>query len=773
LQKRWIMPESVVVPADLRDFVGGHSVVAETLVRRGITTIDAARVFLDPEAYSPAPPSDFPGMHAAVERLVRAIRHQERICVWGDFDVDGQTSTTILVTTLRDLGADIVYHIPVRATESHGMKVPWLQKELDKGARLILTCDTGIDAHTAIDYASARGVDVIITDHHELPQTLPSACAIVNPHLLADTHPLHTLPGVGVAYKLAEALYDWAGRPADVQQYLDLVALGIVADVAVQTGDARYLLQKGLQALRNTQRLGLRELMRWGNISSAHLSEDDIGFGLAPRLNALGRLDDANVIVEFFTTADLGRARILSSQLEALNARRKMLCEQVFAAAQSQIEQNPDLLEDAALVLTNPTWSPGVIGIVANRLVDRYQRPVVLLTTPPDDLAHGSARSIAGCHITEAIAAQSDLLSGFGGHQMAAGLALPAENIPAFRKRLSKVVREHVGTLAAPTLYIDGQIAFADVSFELLQDINRLGPFGAGNPALHLFTNSVKVINKRTLGRDAKHLLLTVEDSAGTSQQVVWWQWNGTILPEAEFDLVYSLHLNTFRGTARLQLVYEAIRDVVIVEPTLLPGRVLQVIDYRQEPHPMTLLKPLLAQSDVQVWQEAVLTDEKIGEPRHELTQSSNLIIWTTPPGPDELQVAIRRVQPENIYLFCVTSNLDTVPAFLKYLTGLIKYALRVHDGNIHISQLAAQLGQREAIVRLAVTWLVAQGYVRICTEHDDALRLQPDIVHPLTSENKPLIRQLQLSLGETVAYRKYFKQMALDDLEQSLSSAL
>jgi single-stranded-DNA-specific exonuclease len=241
--------------------------------------------------------------------------------------------------------------------------------------RVLLTCDTGIDAHEAVAYANARGVSVVITDHHELPPELPQAHAIVNPHLLPAGHPLGTLPGVGVAYKLTEALYAWAGRPDDAAQYLDLVALGLVADVAELSGDARYLLQRGLRALRTTSRLGLQELMRWANLVPARVSEEDIGFGLGPRLNALGRLDDANVIVEFLTTTDLTRARILASQLEAHNARRKLLCDQVFAAAHAQLEENPALLDSAALVLGHATWPTGVVGVVANRLVDSISAP--------------------------------------------------------------------------------------------------------------------------------------------------------------------------------------------------------------------------------------------------------------------------------------------------------------------------------------------------------------------------------------------------------------
>ncbi|HEY5596874.1 MAG TPA: DHH family phosphoesterase, partial [Candidatus Bipolaricaulota bacterium] len=259
--KRWIEPDPAEVPAEFLEKIGGHPLVAHTLWRRGMTDPAQALAFLDPRVYRPASAWELPGMEQAVERLFKALKVREKICVWGDFDVDGQTSTTLLVSTLQELGADVFFHIPLRDTESHGIKLPALRHVLGQGAQLVLTCDTGIGEHEPIIYAQSQGVDVIVTDHHALPAELPQAHALINPQMLPPQHPLRTLPGVGVAYKLAEALYERAGRPGEAEKNLDLVALGIVADVAVQRGDTRYLLQRGLEALRRTQRVGLQALM--------------------------------------------------------------------------------------------------------------------------------------------------------------------------------------------------------------------------------------------------------------------------------------------------------------------------------------------------------------------------------------------------------------------------------------------------------------------------------------------------------------------------------
>ncbi|MEA3342433.1 MAG: DHH family phosphoesterase, partial [Chloroflexota bacterium] len=366
----WIEPSTIEAPEALRAAVGGHPLVAETLARRGFTELGAARAFLDPDYYEPAPSTALPGMVEAAERLERAIRQGEQICVWGDFDVDGQTSTTVLVSTLQDLGASAQYYIPNRQEGGHGVHIPILKRLIGAGVELVLTCDTGVTAHEAIAYAQAQGVDVIVTDHHDLPPALPDACAVTDPKLLPDDHPLRELPGVGVAYKLAQLLYERAGRAEEAAQYLDLVALGIVADVATQTGDTRYLLQRGLEALRRTERLGLQALIVVAELDPDRLTGEHIGFQLAPRLNSLGRLADATVAVEFLTTGDLSRARILASEMDGLNARRKLLCDQVFQGAQAQLERDPSLLVHRALVLSHPDWPAGIVGIVAGRLAE-------------------------------------------------------------------------------------------------------------------------------------------------------------------------------------------------------------------------------------------------------------------------------------------------------------------------------------------------------------------------------------------------------------------
>ena len=748
--------------------VGGHPLVAQTLARRGITAPAEARAFLDPGHYQPIPPTELPGLEAAARRLTDATWRHEPICVWGDFDVDGQTATTILVSTLRALGAEVTFHIPVRERESHGVNLPTLREIIARGARVVLTCDTGITAHDAADYARQQGVDFIITDHHDLPPSLPEALAVVNPKLLPENHPLGTLPGAGVAYKLAEELCSLLPPPSfQVSSLVDLAALGIVADLAVQTGEARYLVQRGLEALRMTDRPGLKALMESAELNPARLTEEHIGFVIGPRLNALGRLADANLSVEFLTAQDVSRARVIATTLEGLNARRQLLTSQVFQAAQAQIERQPDLLHDPALVLWQPAWPAGVIGIVASRMVAHYGRPVVLLASPPGELARGSARSIPGINITAAISEQKELLANFGGHPMAAGLSLEVEHLPDFHRGLIDTIRRMTGGILPETgIQIDGYLTLPELSLDLAEDLQRLAPFGPGNPALVLAARNLRLIKHAPIGRGDEHLQLIVEDENGNSCKVLWWQGGGWLpmvkntLQQGCFDLAFTLRASDYRGARDIQVEWvdaRPLETMTMEEPT----RRIEVVDYLEQEHLLAILKKLVAEKVVQVWGEAEATQKlsAVGitaRGRHELAACPALAIWTTPPGPVELQAALEQSRPDVVYLFGVDPETADQHSFMKRLAGLVVYALNHHAGQADLAILAAATAQNEVTVRKGLDWLAAHGDVAIVSEENSQLKLAPG--HKVkTSEFEQVAVTLQALLVETAAYRAYF----------------
>ena len=754
---KWITPPSQEVP-DAFSELNLHSIAEQTLLRHGIDNLSAAKAFLDPNEYTPTDGWEMPDLRTAVDRVNQAINTRESICVWGDFDVDGQTSTALLVQTLQSLGADVHWHIPIRATESHGIKIPYLKEVIDNGAELILTCDTGVSEIEAIDYANSRGVDVVITDHHDLPEKLPNAVAVVNSKRLPEEHPLSTLPGVGVAYLLAQKLLEKKNSPFIIHHssLLDLVALGITADVADLHGDARYLLQRGLIELRQTKRLGLQTLYEVAGINPLTVNEGDIGFGIAPRMNAIGRLGDANIMVEFLTTQNPARARVIATQLEGLNTQRRLLTSQIYAAAEAQIEQNPKLKETAALILAQKNWAPGVIGITASRLGERYHKPVILLSVGEDGVARGSARSVAGIHITKAIAAQSDILHGFGGHPMAAGMALDADKIPAFRRRISKTILDNLGDagLPAETHLISAWLPLKDLDLSLSAELNKLAPFGPQNPPLILASRDLTLSHFAKIGKNKEHLRLTVRDKEGNAQSILWWRADEEDLPPkgSKFDLAFKMRTGEYKGNPQLTLEMVDFRITEEVEKVESGKKEIEVIRLKVEDWKIESLKVGKFESFVEG------KSEYKGKNRYELEEAEILAVLTSPPSAKAWRDILERVKPEKIYLVGINPPEITAQEFLKNLAGMVKYTLAKKDGQTTISALAAVTAQREDTIRLGLEWLSAGGQVVVDVIEDNVqLSQASEVSRSAKYVKEELFIAVKGLLGETVAFRAWF----------------
>jgi single-stranded-DNA-specific exonuclease len=770
----WLEPQPVVVSASLQEAVGGHPLVTETLARRGIRTADAARAFLDPDAYTPAPPTDLLDLTTAIDRLHGAIERCERIVVWGDFDADGQTATAVLLETLRTLGADVVFHIPGRH-EGHGLHVKTLEYLIAEGARLFLTCDTGVTAHTAVARANTLGAEVIITDHHVPGQQLPPALAVVNPHRLpmgaqrvtTAAHPLYTLTGVGVAFQLAKAL-----EPITAEHTLDLVALGTVADVGMLIGDNRFLVQRGLEALRTTTRPGLQAIYQAANLRSEGLTEEHISFVLGPRLNALGRLADAARGVDLLTTDNHLHARTLATEVEGLNARRQWLTKQVADAALGQIERDPSLLADyQALVLSHTTWPSGIIGIVAGRLAEQFGKPTVLITTPPDQLARGSGRSVSGVDLISALsdcAASSDsapLLASFGGHPGAAGFSIEAEQIPELRSALSRAVAAQVETIPEPTLAVDAYVELTDLTLDLVKELNRLAPFGPGNPPLTLAVRDLQVLSQATIGRTDEHRRITVEDAHDRTQTIFWWHGTGWPLPQGRFDLALTLRASDYRGQAELQIEWIGAREREPARIEIQPAPTIKIRDCRTASNQETTLRQLVAEGNVQVWAEGEGPAGVEAHTRCNLVPSPRLVVWTLPPGPHLFQAVLAQVEPEEVILFNHDPGLDEMTAFLNRLAGMVKFALARRGGRIALEAASANLAHRISTLVAGLECLAAQGTIAILERGDKSWRLTEGVENPVPGATDLARAHLRALLDETSAYRDYIRNAPVSSM--------
>lgn len=763
---KWILPKQVEINPELKQYLSGHPLIAKTLVRRGVTTPDQARSFIYPEHYQPAPSSDLPDLDKAADRLLQAASRQETIGIWGDFDVDGQTSTAILFSALQNLSLKPHYYIPLRETESHGINLPGLQQFLENNLDLLITCDTGIAEFEAVDLAADQGVDVIITDHHELPPRLPEALAVINPHRLPEQHQLYSLPGAGVVYKLIEQVYVQLGK--NPQPYLDLVALAIVSDVALQKDDTRYLLQKGLHQLRANQRPGLSAIYEQINLDPQKITAQDIGFQIGPRLNALGRLADANPGVEFLTTTDPQRARILALRLESLNNRRRSLTDEIYQSALDKLTDHPGLLNDySALVLSDPGWHPGIIGIVASRLVERFQKPTFLFVEE-DDQARGSARSLKGISIIQAIAEQTSLLSSFGGHQMAAGMRLPIKKIPELRRKLSASIQTQISELKfEPAVVLDGQITLPELSLDLVDDISRLAPFGPGNPPLTLWCPNLNIVKSVTIGRDRSHRKLIVQDDYRTQQEVLWWNSSDLPLPEGRFDLAFSISDSTFRGKRQLQLTFSAYRELEDApsRAAALPPR-MKIIDWRNSPQPKAALEKILSEhDDVFIWAEGYPPPLPQGSGRRKFHPAANLIVWTIPPNRYLFKRAVEEVNPTTIYLFAKHPPATKIDDFLKTLAGLIKTDLgKDQPSSLELDRLGEATAQSVTTIRKGLIYLENRGFIKnLSLSQSQAFLLPGDNTASKTLEESK--HRLISNFNESQAYRLNFLSVPKDHI--------
>ncbi len=795
--------------------------MARLLAQRGIVTAEKALPFLDSGAYAPAPPSALVGLDRAADRLIDAVREGRNFLVWGDFDVDGQTSTTLLVAALQELAGPerVRFHVPNRFSEGHGIRPQKLEALLEDRSfepHVLLTCDTGIGDGEAIGVAKEAGLTVVVTDHHDLPaefadaelgeeppcgepvdvagrQSVRRADAIVNPKFLRVNDPLRTLPGVGVAFKLVQRLYELAGDPEGADQFLDLVALGIVADVAEQMHDTRYLLQIGLDRLRRTERIGLKALMESARLSPDSVDAQSIGFQIGPRMNALGRLDDATVAVELLTTDDAIRAGQLAAQMERLNGERRLLTSQITQTAFDMLEREPVLLDFNAIVLANPHWHAGIIGIVAARLVEAYHKPTVLLCSPPSEPARGSARSTAGVDIGSAIAGCADLLMHHGGHPGAAGVTLEAANIDRFRRELSRQVDQHRIDSGPEGLHIDAAMPFSELSLTLAEEIERLAPFGNGNPLPKFVSHSLSVIQDRRIGRDGTHRRLVLQDREERRQTAVWWRSADVELPGGAVDIAFTLGINEYRGARTAQLTLEAVRPAEEGA-----GRGIEAtgsIDGLAGEIPIhDLRRELVSAGDLPDFDSAVWYAEgtRLGDvplrSRLEAAQGETglpLVLWSSPPSPELLHWLVESVAPSELYLVGRDTAEAHADAVLKQVAGMAKWSLQAgseggqrgagQEGLLPIDRLAARIGVTEEIVRCSLLWLEQKGLLQLkgWEEGDVARVMAGDGSVGGGGERKLLQEELKELLAEVRAYRRFFQRAPVGALELELQGSV
>ncbi|HVS99930.1 MAG TPA: single-stranded-DNA-specific exonuclease RecJ [Solirubrobacterales bacterium] len=525
--------------------------VAVTLVRRGYRTPAEARAFL--AADESHPPEAFRRMDEVVALVHTAIEAGERITVHGDFDVDGVSATALLVGALRELGADCDWLIPDRIADGYGLSKENVEKLAARGTALLITVDCGITAVEQVALAQELGMEVVVTDHHQRGEELPG-CLILHPEV--SEYPFTSLCGTAVAWKLATALREGAA-PDDGDADLDLVALATVADVVPLVGENRSLVKRGLVEMRRTGRVGLRALMEASRCEPGRLDEGDLAFRLAPRINAAGRLYRADAGVELLLSDDEARAKQIAEELGRANSERRATEREVDAAAEAALRELPDGSKEAnGLVLAGEGWHPGVVGIVASRLVERHHRPVVVISLDGEGGGRGSGRSIPGFDLHAALEACSEHLESFGGHKAAAGLSLRAEKLEAFRASFAAHANEALGPEdLRRTERIDAMVGGVGLGLDLAEELGQLAPFGMGNPGVRLMVPSARVTDVRTMGEEGKHARFSLHSGAHRALGVAFGRSSLGVDDDDMLDATVRLEVNHWNGAIEPRVV--------------------------------------------------------------------------------------------------------------------------------------------------------------------------------------------------------------------------
>lgn len=571
MEKRWIPPPPVdLTLADrLAAELETSALVARLLMARGISDAVQARIFLEPSLDDLHDPFLMAGMPQAVARLQQAVASGKPIMIYGDYDVDGITGSALLYRALSEFTPNVSCFLPNRARDGYGLAASGIDEAARRGAGLLITVDCGITAHHEVEYAQASGIDCIITDHHETKESLPPAVAVLDPKRADCPYPYKELAGVGVAYKLLQAFFQASSLPdSRLREHLDLVALGTVADIVPLTGENRILARFGLERLRSSLKPGLVALLEASGLAGRSLESSHIVFILGPRLNAAGRMGDADASLLLLTTEDREQAAAVARRLEEENRRRKEVDDRILAEAMDMVDSGVDLDRERVIVLASDSWHQGVIGIVASRLVERYYRPTVLISLD-GNLGKGSARSIPAFHLHQALKDCSGHLVGFGGHKYAAGLVIESGSIGPFREQINRLAGETLtGEDLMPAQLLDAEVDLESLDAETARSFAAFSPFGPGNRHPVLASRQLKVVGSPyRVGNN--HLKFKVKSPAGGRRVFDSIGFSlGDMLEELDdsprhggVDLAYVLEENEWQGRRRLQL---RIKDIKV-----------------------------------------------------------------------------------------------------------------------------------------------------------------------------------------------------------------
>jgi single-stranded-DNA-specific exonuclease len=760
----WFLEEIKTYP-----HVKNGEYLAQILWQRGINTLDKVKPFLDCQSYQPTSPFEFDRLNSemtkAIKRFQEAIHIQEKVAIWGDFDADGVTATSVLWEGLGQFfqqNFNLKYYIPNRFRESHGLNCQGINKLAKWGVNLIVTCDTGSTNLAEIDYAKELGIDLIITDHHTLPDVRPNVISILNPRYFSPNHPLYHLSGVAVAYKLIEALNQSFPRlcQQSSEELLDLVAIGLIADLVNLTGDCRYLAQKGIQKLQQTKRPGVQRLLDLCKQKGDRPT--DISFGIGPRINAVSRIHgNANFCIKLLTSKKPKLAHKLAEETDLANTRRKGLQAKVFQEAKKQIEYL-DLSSTGVIVLVNNQWESGVLGLVANNIAQDYGRPTILLTTAKEskkekdsehstqEIARGSARSVNNIDLYELVLSQAKLLARFGGHPYAAGLTIPVENIPFFIQAINQCLRQKLDfNSLKPIIKADLIVTVAELGKDLFKELKLVEPCGMGNPVPKLLIKNCwfdHIGNKNEIDRKGKQVkyirthFRICDRSRPSGFDGIWWgHYQDELIPQKKYDAIVELDYNAYKKDYEVRLI-----DVKLQQENQYLNQYLaeerRIIDNRQQ-------------------------NQKIEE-----IESSLRIMEQCPHSWHELEFEYKQalLRKQKLALAYQPKNLMSPQETWLKLVGIVKYLLRKNQ-QISQEKLAYELNINNNVLNLGLKAIEKLGIKSKLKEKQLKFFKEDYKINKLEAEKS--LNIFFEAIKEEQFQQEYFYKVPLSALESKLKS--
>lgn len=716
------------------------SLVKRLLASRGIIAEEDIREFLNPLEVKLTHPKVFTDMEKAVERISKAIDEGEKIVIHGDFDADGVTSTSLLYRTLKFLNADVNYFIPDREKEGHGFDTKALVKIMTTvKPKVIVSCDCGISDVEAVNFLKSFKIDVIITDHHEAPEELPAAYAIINPkapnaldvNLTAkQINSLCALAGVGVAFKVAQGLLEKYNKLEFISEILPYVAVGTVADIVPLIGENRYFVTKGLQLISEGKHYGLTRLLESAGYKG-QITSENIAFGVAPRINASGRLDTVEEALKVLISDNKQEIEMAIQSLNEFNRIRQELCQQMFAEAEEMLKS--ENASNPAIVLFNPKWHIGIVGIVASKLVEKYYKPTFLMTYSEEtQQIRCSARSVEGVNLYDVISVNSELLDGFGGHTMAAGLAFSTEktSFEAVKSVLNKTIKEMTqGKEIKPFINIDLDLHPNEIDIDLVEQISQLEPFGASNPSPIFSLKNLKIKQKRLMGENKDHLRLTCQAGTTEFNCIRWQQGDISLVNGDTLDIAFHPQINEYNGVTSVQLIIDDIHSEYLKEEE--QTNRLKIYDHRKKTDILPQVNDYVKNSkqNILIFAESKPVVDTLKPydalysriiTRDNLRPCDSLMFFDYPADKNTFDKILAATSSLSLHFMNYKIKYLDEKEFLKTVNGMLKFACNNNGGKIELRRISSYLGKSYDVFKLLFEIFEEIGLINIKEKNKD-----------------------------------------------------